>query len=461
MSSITHPSGIAVSLAVFLSFSVDVDAAERQANDRRPPNIVMIISDDQGYRDFGFMGGGEVRTPNLDRLASKSARYPKTYVPSSVCRPSLATLLTGLYPHQHGIHFNHPPDKSQRQRAEYLIRSVQTLPRVLSAAGYRTLQTGKFWEGHYRNAGFTDGMTLGKPADIEPRLKLRSGHGNGDAGLAIGRETMQPIVRFIDENRAQPFFIWYAPYLPHTPHNAPEEYPQPYLGDPDVPRHRVQYYGACSWFDDTVGSLIDHIEAQGLAEDTLFVFVVDNGWQPALNGKVDRRTKRSPFDLGLRTPVLLRWDGKIKPATHESLVSTVDLVPTMLAAAGLTNKMPGLPGESLLPSARGQVKLRNGPVYGEIYPGDATSLGYPSRHIAYRWVREGDWKLIVPHPDAKGRVYRNYVPRTALFNLAEDPREESDLAGMEEYASRVREMRRLLAAWWIPGDDRHVKKPPK
>ncbi|NQT14300.1 MAG: sulfatase-like hydrolase/transferase, partial [Planctomycetes bacterium] len=142
------------------------------------PNVVLILSDDQAYGDFGFMGNRDVETPHLDRLAAQSARYPNGYVPSSVCSPSLATLLTGLYPHQNGIHYNHPPPGNGafnrmtsldeyvrvRSRSFYLIRSVDTLPRLLGdRAGYRTLQTGKFWEGHFSNAGFTDGMTVFKP----------------------------------------------------------------------------------------------------------------------------------------------------------------------------------------------------------------------------------------------------------------------------------------------------------
>ena len=142
------------------------------------PNVVMILADDQSYRDFGFMGNATVHTPNLDRLAAASARYPNGYVPMSVCRPSLATLLTGLYPHQHGIHFNHPPPGLRAMRdmtavdyqltratSDYLIRNVPTLPQILARHGYVCLQTGKHWEGDYKTAGFTHGMTRGRPAD--------------------------------------------------------------------------------------------------------------------------------------------------------------------------------------------------------------------------------------------------------------------------------------------------------
>jgi uncharacterized sulfatase len=478
-------------LAYTLISSAAIGAVAKTARAADRPNVVIIVSDDQAYTDFGFMGHPLVRTPNIDRLASMSARYPNAYVPSSVCRPSLATLLTGLYPHQHGIHFNHPPPgnglltqssemtaekfNGLRRRAEYLIRSVPSLPRILAENGYRTFQAGKYWEGHYQTAGFTHGMTLGR-ASAEPAYgnkKLPDGsivaHGNGDAGLNIGRTTMQPIDDFLDRHGDEPFLIFYAPFLPHAPHDAPQEFLDPYADNPQVPRHFVGYYASCTWFDDTVGRLIRSLEERGLARETLFLFVVDNGWEPSTTPSpagnehefaVDIRSKRSPFDLGLRTPILIRWDGHVKPATHEALLSTVDVVPSILSAVGLSEHARGMPGVDLMPSALGQRSLESRAVFGEIYPGDATSLGHPSRDVAYRWVRQGDWKLVVPHRQ-KGQVWRDYVAGPSLFSVVDDPREEHDLSGLPEQAARTTELTALLDAWWTPGDDSAVAKPPE
>jgi arylsulfatase A len=445
-----------------------VYAAER-------PNIVLIISDDQAWSDFGFMGHPHVETPHLDRLAEQSARYINGYTPSSVCRPSLATLLTGLYPHQHGIHFNHPPPGHaalsrmteadyyrHRREGEKLIESVDTLPRVLAKHGYRSLQTGKHWEGHYRRAGFTHGMTLSKPSD-EPAYgnkQLPDGslvaHGNGDAGLNIGRTTMQPIDDFLDDHGDEPFLLWYAPFLPHEPHDAPERLLRLYEQKAGVPRHFRPYYAACTWFDETVGALIRSIESRGLAENTIFVFVIDNGWEPSTEPHrrfpgyaEDPRSKRSPFELGVRTPILIRWDGRVRPATHEAPCNTVDILPTLLYAVGLGEHAKDLPGVDLWPSATGREPPPKRPVFGEIYPGDATVLSDPSRDIAYRWIREGDWKLIVPHV-REGRVWRNYVTRPALFHVADDPREQHDLSGDPQHARRIEQMRKALDAWWNP-----------
>ncbi|MBD3673438.1 MAG: sulfatase-like hydrolase/transferase [Planctomycetaceae bacterium] len=465
-----------LTLTLFLVFTHPLHAAE-------PPNVVMIVSDDQAWTDFGFMGHPHVETPHIDKLASQSARYPNGYVPTSVCRPSLVTLLTGLYPHQHGVHFNHPPPGNSafnkmsqeeyvrvRDRASYLIRSVPALPRILQQEVYTSLQTGKFWEGHYRNAGFTHGMTLDK-ASPEPAYgnrKLPDGslvaHGNGDAGLNIGRDTMQPIAHFLDEHDDQPFFLWYAPFLPHEPHNSPDKYRQRYADNPDVPRHFVDYYASCTEFDDTVGQLMQMLDQRDLTKNTLFVFVIDNGWMPketrsTRTGKfpVDTRSKRSPFDYGLRTPILIRWDGHVKPATHEALCNSVDIVPTILDAVGIEKLNDTLPGRSLLPSALGKKPLEDGPVFGEIYPGDATSLGHPSRDLAYRWVRLGRWKLIVPH-EQRGSIWRNYVSDVSLFDVENDPYERTNLAGKQEQVQRVQQLQQLLNQWWTPGDDSQVPK---
>jgi hypothetical protein len=146
----------------------------RAADAPVPPNVVMIVGDDMAWTDFGFMGHDVVKTPRLDALAGESAVFPNGYVPTSLCRASLATLLTGEYAHQHRICCNDPPDGVARDAMHPFIREAPALPRLLAGAGYASLQTGKFWEGHFSNAGFTDGMT-------------ETGR-HGDAGLVIGRQ---------------------------------------------------------------------------------------------------------------------------------------------------------------------------------------------------------------------------------------------------------------------------------
>ncbi len=443
----------------------------------KPPNIVVILADDQCYRDFGFMGNLRVHTPNIDQLAAAAARYPNGYVPMSVCRPSLATVLTGLYPHQHGIHFNHPPPglatmrktmtadeyHAARAAADYLIENVPTLPRVLAQHGYVCLQTGKHWEGSFQTAGFTHGMTRGLPAERLGQVtgtRQQAGgewvaHGNGDAGLVIGRETMQPIEDFVAEYAGrQPFFVWYAPFLPHIPFDAPQQFHDVYRGR-KIPEHLRPYYAEIARFDETVGQLLDCLDRQGVRDDTLIVFASDNGFRPAEDNphRQNRRSKLSQFEDGLRTPILLSWPGKIQPAEHPQLVGTVDLAPTILAAAGLSAEItPRMHGENLLPSAMGKEQLADRPAFGAIYPNDAQSLGAPSRHVRGRWIRLGDYKLLIPGP-AKDPISKS------LFDVKHDPDETKNLIDKPQQAERITQMTQLLDRWWPPGDDSDVTQP--
>jgi uncharacterized sulfatase len=455
-------------LAILLVVVLSGHSADR-------PNIVYLISDDQSWSDYGFMGNESVHTPNLDRLAAQSARFSNGYLTTSVCRPSLVTLMTGLYPHQHLVHFNHgPPGNAAFNRiatakeyvetrsAEFdLIRRVPTLPRLLAEVGYRSLQTGKFWEGDWRNGGFTEGMTTftGPPASqtYGGGRKLPGGeivaHGNGDHGLAIGRETMEPIETFIrdSESAKTPWLVWYAPYLPHQPHDSPERYYEIARERPGVEPHELPYYAAIAQFDETVGRLIDFVEKNSNPANTIFVFVADNGWSPSTTPEESRpeefahtkTSKRAPFDEGVRSPILIRWDGKVAPATHPQLVSSIDIVPTLLKAAGLPESAgAGMPGADLL----GDLDPDRA-VFGEIYPGDAESLGHPEREIAYRWVRKGDYKLIVPHG---AKPWGDYLKAEALFDVSRDPGESRDVSREAGSPEMVAVLRGLLDQWWKP-----------
>jgi uncharacterized sulfatase len=470
----TIPPAVALLLAAIPAFAAE------------PPNIVFIIADDQSWTDYGFMGNHRVHTPNLDSLARQSARFVNGYVPSSVCRPSLATLLTGLYPHQHGIHFNHGPPgnagynrmasvaeyERTRQREFALIRKRETLPGILSRARrYRSLQTGKFWEGHWRNGGFTEGMTTFDPPPQRQTfggVRVLAGghrvaHGNGDAGLQIGRCTLEPIWQFIDECHAAgtPWMVWYAPYLPHQPHDSPERYYELARRGPEVEEHELPYFASIAQFDDTVGELVRYVETKGVAANTVFVFLADNGWRPSRTPQRNRpqefahtkTSKRAPFDEGLRTPILIRWDGVVKPATHSGLVSSVDLMPTLMAAAGVTvPSVANLPGLNLLPTARGEFDIDSDrAVFGEVYPGDASRLGHPERDIAYRWLRQGHLKLIVPHRHPPGQEpWGGYLDQVALFDVVADPGEAHNLVESRTHRDHVARLRKRLDDWWTP-----------
>ncbi len=311
----------------------------------RRPNVVLIISDDQAWTDYGFMGHPHIGTPQLDRLASQSSVFRRGYVPSSVCGPSLAALITGLYPHQNKITGNDPaqelPVQQGREIWNMYLDNVPTLPRVLSEQGYLSFQAGKWWQGSYRRGGFTNGMTRGER--------------HGDDGLKIGRVTMQPVFDFIAEARRanQPFMVWYAPMMPHSPHTPPvrllEKY-RPLAPSPSI----AAYWAMCEWFSETCGSLLDHLDEQKLADDTIVIYLADNGWlQDPDKDRFAPKSKLSPYDFGVRTPIMIRWPGKVQPRMTNSLASSLDLLPTILAALGLKptaglDKTGGMQGINLL-----------------------------------------------------------------------------------------------------------------
>jgi uncharacterized sulfatase len=384
------------------------------------PNVVMIVGDDQHWGDFGFMGHPAIQTPRLDRLAAESLVYPNAYVPTSLCRASLATILTGHYAHQHKICCNDPPDGVDRSAMLPFLKNSPTIPRLLQSRGYRSLQTGKFWEGHFTNGGFTHGMT-------------EKGR-HGDDGLLIGRQTMQPIYDFIASCGRDPFFVWYAPMLPHEPHNPPERHLRKYAVEGRNPK-LAKYWAMCEWFDETCGQLLDHLDAKGLRENTIVLFVVDNGWiqetggMRTTRGNFAPKSKLSPYDGGLRTPVMIRWPGRAKPARIPDLASTIDIAPTLLRACGV-GPPPSMSGLDLL-----RPPLARDAVFGDLYLHTAKDVERPALNLTHRWVREGDWKLIVPQEG-----------RPELYRVSTDPHEEKDLAAAE--AARVEKLRKRLDDWW-------------
>ncbi len=405
-----------------------------------PPNIVFLISDDQAWGDYSFMGHPHIQTPCLDKLAAQSLVFTRGYVPSSLCCPSLATMISGLYPHQNFITSNDPPApegqkgikpndpafKSGREVFNQHMDQLATLPRLLATKGYVSMQTGKWWQGSYERGGFTHGMTKG----------LR----HGDEGLKIGRETMQPCYDFINDAVAQakPFFLWYAPMLPHDPHNAPERLLAKYRDK--TPSLEVAKYWACvEWFDETCGQLLDFLHHKGLDENTLIFFTTDNGWiQSPDSPKYAPRSKQSQYDGGLRSPMMLRWTGKVAPKKSDTVVSTIDWAPTLLRAAGIEPTKDML-GVNWLDDAALSARKT---MHGEIFTHNAVDLTTPASSLCWRWIIEGEYKLIVPHsvnePDAK----------TELYRITTDVNEEKNLAG--EQAEVVKALTAKLDAWWKP-----------
>ena len=425
-----------------------------------PPNIVFIISDDQAWTDYGFMGHEVIQTPNLDKLAAKSATFTRGYVPTALCRPSLATLITGLYTYQHKISGNdpshllaHPTKEPQKYAAlrEQLISHLDDRPKVpelLAEKGYLSHQSGKWWEGSYKRGGFTHGMTRGFP---------EKGGRHGDDGLRIGRDGMEPVFEFVDlaVKEEKPFFLWYAPFLPHTPHNPPERILKKYTaeGRSDT---IAKYYAMCDWFDETCGQLLDYLEEKKLSENTLVIYVTDNGWiQDPKSRKYAPRSKQSPNEGGTRTPIMFSWPGVIEPAMRKELCSSIDIVPTALSAAGV--KVPeGLPGLDLMPVVRDGKPLERKIIFGEGCAHDVADIDKPEASLLYRWCIEGKWKLLLTYDGVVGR-YKSSHPRTEkrpqLFDLLAEPHEDQNRAA--DYPEVVARLAKEIEQWW-PVTERKV-----
>ncbi len=401
--------------------------------DAKLPNILFIVSDDQGWSDYGFMGHKQIETPRLDALSRESRTFRYGYVPTSLCRPSLATILSGLYPHEHFITGNEPPrgPDSNRDalRKEMIakIDQVALLPKTLGGLGYRSLQTGKWWEGDFRRGGFTDGMTHGDPS--------RRGR-HGDAGLQIGRQGIEPIRKFLDDNGGQPWLIWYAPMMPHLSHNPPQKLKEKYRTHTESP-HMADYWGMCEWFDQTCGEVLDELDRRNLTENTLVVFIADNGYiQDPEKGDRAARSKLSPYEGGVRTPIMLRWPGHISPKTIDTPVSSIDLAPTILTAVGLS-PIAEMSGVNLLDDS--VVSARKA-IFGEIFHHDSADLNRPSASLEYRWCVAAPWKLIIPAP-GKGAD-----SKPELFQIVDDPSEQTDES--TNHPDVVKRLQNLTNAWW-------------
>lgn len=359
------------------------------AASERPPNVVLLIGDDIGYPYLGFTGDPNVVTPASDALAAGGVWFSQGHVTAPYCRPSLRTLITGLHPVQYALRLDalmvdakreagfDAMDADQQARWQVQARAAgmaefDTLPSLLRPRGYVSWQGGKWWEGGHRNGHFDEGMTqpwdmslFGTDAFFEQNM--------GNEGNRLVRETMAPLFDFIERHREQPMFIWFGPQLPHTPFDAPFKYAK-YYANKDLSESAKLYYANVSWWDDGVDRLVDFMQAQGLYEETLFVYVGDNGWeqdalveykQPHSTPRNDSlfatgglKGKGGLYDLSVRTPIIFHWAGRFVPSANAtSLVSSMDIAPTILDLAGA--EIPeGLPGQSLRPLLEGSGGIR-------------------------------------------------------------------------------------------------------
>ncbi len=413
----------------------------------RRPNIVLLVADDLGYADLGFQGGKDIPTPHLDALAAGGVRCSSGYVSGPYCSPTRAGLLTGRYQQRFGHEFN--PGKVRSDEVG-LPLSQTTLADRLKAVGYATGLVGKWHLGaapkfHPRKRGFDEffGFLGGAHTYFAEESEdiLRGTEPVEESAYltdAIGREA----VAFIERHKGHPFFLEVAFNAVHTPMDATDARLKRFASIADETRRT--YAAMLSALDDNAGAVLAKLRGAGLEEDTLVVFISDNGGPTMLGTTINgsrndplRGSKRTTLEGGIRVPFVLSWKGKLPAGNvYTQPVIQLDVLPTALAAAGVDVKPEwGLDGVDLLPHL--------------------TAREDRAPHDTLYWrlggqaaVRRGDWKLVrydnavdTPGSRSKGGAKTALSP-FRLYNLAEDVGETHDRSA--EYPEKARE---LLAGW--------------
>jgi len=415
-----------------------------QAGERRP-NVVHIVADDLGWKDVGFNGCADIRTPNLDRLAAEGARLTQFYV-QPMCTPTRACLMTGRYPFRYGLQTAVIPSVS----AYGLDTEEWLLPQCLAEAGYDTAIIGKWHLGHAdkkwwpRQRGFQYqyGAMIG-----ELDYFTHSEHGvqdwfrDNEPVKEEGYTTTllgQDAERYIrSRDPARPFYLYLAFNAPHTPYQAPQEaidrYPE--IQDPT----RRTYAAMVSVLDDEIGRVVRALDETGLRENTLILFHSDNGGTknalfagvmadmskvkiPCDNGPY-RDGKGSLYEGGTRVCALASWPGHVKPGTVDGMMHAVDVYPTLAGLAG---------------ASVAKAKALDGL---DVWKTLSTGAPSPRTEIVYNVepfraaLRQGDWKL----------VWQCQLPtRVELYDLAQDPSEAHDVAA--QHPGEVRSFQERLDA---------------
>ncbi|WP_156817162.1 sulfatase family protein [Rubritalea marina] len=406
--------------------------------EEKPPNIVVIISDDQAYHDYSFMGHEVIETPHIDKLAEESLLYERGYVTTALCCPSLATMLTGMYPHQHGYTGNDPqpypgerhPSSQLRNKWADHFKTMPQFPALLQKADYLSLHTGKYWQGHPSVSGFTHNMGA----------TMRNG---SKKSLNIGREGLQPIYDFIEEAQGQekPFMVWYAAFMPHTPHTPPERLYEKYIKKGCDDRE-AKYFAMVDWFDETCGELLAHLDEKQLTEDTVIFYICDNGWPTGAKGY--RGHKLTPYEQGVRTPIMIKWPGKVQAKRDTvSLASNLDLVPTLLNVAGV-DAPEVLEGIDLLD--RKAVAQRKA-IFLEDFTHDMVAPDNDEGTIEARGIVKGFWKYLETY-DRDPKTLEIKRRRNFLFDLEKDPMEKKDL--LKDNPELVKKLKKEMDDWYDP-----------
>lgn len=459
----------------------------------RPPNIILIVADDLGYNDISTFGGGVssvggvLKTPSIDRLAAEGAVFTQSYSGASTCAPSRAMMMTGRYPTRTGFEFTPTPagmmktvstvgksmDKGmppsfydeamETSQPPYegkgLPAEEVTIAEILRAKGYYTAHVGKWHLGRANGMaphqqGFQDSLLMHSglylpedhPDVVNAKLSfdaidkfLWAGMGYSASYNSGDEDTFEPggyltdywtdeSIKVIEANKNRPFFLYLAHWGPHTPLQATRE---DYEAVGDIKPHRKRVYAAMiRAVDRSVGRIMDTLEAQGIADNTIVMFTSDNGGAGYIGiddvNSPYRGWKITMFEGGLRVPMFVKWPAKITAGTVvDTPVAHIDVMPTLAAAAGAPQPVDvAIDGVDLLPLTTGS----------GAQSWDRETLFWQNGH--YQVVRHGDWKLQVNDRPTDGL-------QKWLYNLAEDPTEQNNLAASD--TEKLQELSALLA----------------
>jgi arylsulfatase A-like enzyme len=430
---------------LLFTLAVALVAGPSPAAEANRPNILLIVADDLGYGELSCQGNPQIPTPHIDSLATSGVRFTSGYVSGPYCSPTRAALMTGRYQQRFGHEFN--PGPAEQSVATFgLSLQEKTMGDRLKAAGYATGWFGKSHLGyrpefHPLQRGFDDYFGfLGGAHDYldavrdpnNPILRGTQRVSQTDYTTdAFGREA----VRFIEQHRAQPWFVYLPFNAVHAPLQSLEKYLArfPAIADPK----RRTFAAMLSAMDDAVGSVLAKIRALGQEENTLVFFISDNGGPTAQttsgNGPL-RGFKAQTWEGGIRVPWILQWKGHVAAGkVDDRPVIQLDILPTALAAAGVVIRPEWkLDGVNLLPYLTG---AKTGPPHAALYWRFGGQIA----------IRQGDWKLVKgPGGGAGANALRERATTDGaeLYNLAQDIGEKNNLATQEP--EKVRE---LAAAW--------------
>ncbi len=408
----------------------------------RPPNIIFILTDNQGAWTLGCYGNEDIRTPHIDRLAADGIRFDRCLSSNAVCSPTRATFLTGLIPSQHGVHSFLDPKYMMGPEAYDTLAEFTTLPQVLAKAGYTCGLSGKWHLGANLTTapGFSFWVT--KPEGSTKEFYDQPIIENGEV-IQVAEYTTDYFTRrgidFIEQNRARPFFLYLAyngPYnlgklMTDPPRNRHAAYykDKPFPSFPRDAMHPWQHANKAfhntqtaiercaaetSGVDDGVGEVMAALDRLGLTDNTLVIYSSDQGWmggQNGLWGMGDHTHPTGAHDLMMQIPLIFKHPARIPAGqTHDALVSNYDFMPTLLAYLGLPMPdSPRSPGRDFSPALLGQ----------SLPAGWQNEIAYEMEYTrAYRGDR---WKIVERHPAGPHEFYDMENDPQERFNLYNQP----------------------------------------